>query len=95
MQRLIEPLLSDEVPILNQLNPKGDLQELLAHNGIPPPLYNFKSEGPDHDKKFQATVVVNDKVLGEGHGHSKKQAERMAAIKAIDRLNETDHMGPI
>jgi ribonuclease-3 len=49
------------------------------------------SRGPDHDKEFTATVLVDDEVLGTGVGRSKKIAEQQAAGEAIDRLNSADH----
>ena len=38
-------------------------------------------------KEFTAHVVVDDNVLGEGHGTSKKRAEQAAALKACEKLS--------
>ena len=55
---------------------------MLAASGAGSPAYIVRSEGPDHAQRFFATVVVDGAVLGEGHGTSKKSAERMAASEA-------------
>lgn len=45
-----------------------------------------KEEGPDHNKLFYVEVVLGDKKLGEGCGHTKKAAEQRAAYCAIKQL---------
>lgn len=45
-----------------------------------------RSEGPDHDKTFYMEVKVNGKVLGEGSGKTKKDAEQHAAHTALMNL---------
>jgi ribonuclease-3 len=39
--------------------------------------------GPEHEKTFVSQVVWEGIVLGQGSGHSKKQAETAAAIEAM------------
>ena len=46
-----------------------------------------REEGPDHNKTFYMEVIVNGKVLGEGAGKSKKDAEQHAAHEALIRLH--------
>ena len=43
--------------------------------------------GPDHNKVFDAVVKLNGEIIGEGSGHTKKQAEQQAAIEAISKIN--------
>ena len=43
----------------------------------------IKETWPDHDKKFDAEVCFNGKVLATGIGSSKKSAEMEAAKKAL------------
>ena len=38
-------------------------------------------------KEFTAHVVINEDIVGEGQGSSKKRAEQAAAMKACDKLN--------
>jgi ribonuclease-3 len=74
-----------------EINPKGQLQELLQ--AIPPagpniaarnPTYIILAHtGPDHAKSFTAQVEWNGIALGRGQGPSKQQAESAAAIDAL------------
>ena len=51
------------------------------------PVYQIVSEeGPHHDKTFTAEVLVGEKVLGEGKGKSKKEAEQNAAQVALNTI---------
>jgi len=45
-----------------------------------------REEGPDHARTFTVEVLLGDKVLGQGSGASKKQAELDAARKALEAL---------
>lgn len=58
---------------------KTRLQELVAHLGHQPPGYVLEESGPDHQKRFHATVMVDGTARGTGEGTSKKQAEQKAA----------------
>ena len=42
--------------------------------------------GPDHDKSFVAQVKLNGKVLAQGEGKSKKQAQMQAAKQALNEI---------
>ena len=68
---------------------KTILQELIQENtqsGIEYVLE--KEEGPDHDKLFTFSVMVNGEVLGTGTGHTKKAAEQSAAYMAIQKIRQ-------
>ena len=65
---------------------KTRLQELSARMYDELPRYHHVSEGPDHAKRFVATVSVNGEAVGRGEGRSKKQAEQAAARVAWERL---------
>jgi ribonuclease-3 len=58
---------------------KTRLQELAARQAQPLPRYSVEEEGPDHAKRFRASVHVGGRLLGQGEGRSKKQAEQAAA----------------
>jgi ribonuclease-3 len=67
------------------INPKGELQELLQSISPNSPVYETVSEsGPEHEKTFIVRVVWEGNVLGEGNGRSKKQAETAAAEDALE-----------
>jgi hypothetical protein len=66
---------------------KSTLQELLQEQERRIPRYRISSqEGPDHAKVFVATVEAGGRVLGDGRGQSKKQAEQAAAREALQHL---------
>jgi ribonuclease-3 len=46
------------------------------------PEYRLIESGPDHEKSFDAAVLVGNEVLGHGAGRSKKEAEQAAAEQA-------------
>lgn len=43
----------------------------------------IREEGPEHDKRFVVEVLVGEKRVGTGTGHSKKAAEQQAAYAAL------------
>ena len=66
---------------------KTILQEIIQKNPEEKIEYFLKSEsGPDHNKSFTIQVKLNSNVIGEGTGHSKKQAEQMAAKEALELM---------
>jgi ribonuclease-3 len=67
-------------------NPKSALQEFTQAHGEAPTYRVTGQDGPPHDRTFTAVVEVGGKVLGEGRGHSKKEAEALAAKAALERL---------
>lgn len=44
------------------------------------------SQGPDHDKVYTCEVRINSNVFGQGKGKTKKEAEKAAAMKALELL---------
>jgi ribonuclease-3 len=61
---------------------KTRLQELAAQRFERLPRYQVRDEGPDHAKRFFATVMLGGEPRGSGEGGSKKQAEQAAARAA-------------
>ena len=55
-------------------------------HGISPRYQVMKESGPDHDKRFQASVLIGGEVKGVGWGKSKKEAEQEAAKKALEEI---------
>ena len=67
---------------------KTKLQELLQVNGDVDIVYQVISEsGPAHAKKFDVSVSVDGRVVGQGQGRSKKLAEQEAAKNAFEKEN--------
>jgi ribonuclease III len=72
----------EEEPL--EVNPKGQLQELLQAISPRSPSYELTSQhGREHERVFQVRVVWENQVLGAGSGRSKKQAESAAALAAL------------
>ena len=66
---------------------KTVLQEKLQEHGNVNIEYEIiKENGPDHEKEFTAEVKCNGKILAQGIGKTKKQAEMEAAKKALDNM---------
>ena len=82
--------------IPKDITPKGSdvfhdyktiLQEVIQKNPEEKIAYFLKSEsGPDHDKHFTVQVMLNNNVIGEGTGRSKKAAEQSAAKEALELM---------
>lgn len=71
-----------EAPV--DINPKGNLQELLQSISPSSPVYEVISQaGPEHDKVFVMKVLWEGIELGQGTGRNKKQAEAAAAEDAL------------
>lgn len=66
---------------------KTYLQEIVQKTSKVPIEYKIISEeGPAHNKKFVVQVVHLNKIMGEGSGRSKKEAEQNAAADAISKI---------
>lgn len=88
IHRLFEPLLTEAPQRGAGLDWKTSLQELTAAAGLGVPEYRVEEQGPDHRKEFTATVSVGGRVLGQGDGRTKKEAEQKAAERAWRTLSE-------
>lgn len=47
-------------------------------------------KGPDHDKSYEAVARLDDKIIGQGAGHTKKAAEQQAAYCALKTLDNIE-----
>jgi ribonuclease-3 len=69
---------------------KSRLQEIAQSiYKILPEYKIIKEFGPDHSKKFEAAVYVNNKLLGKGNGNSKKEAHQSAAEQAMKNIDQS------
>ncbi len=70
-----------------QGNFKSLLQQYSQQQFNTTPLYKLLDEkGPDHNKCFEAQVVINDRHYPSAWGTNKKQAEQQAALNALIEL---------
>ena len=68
---------------------KTRLQELVQRRSDRHIAYVLADEsGPDHDKRFTFEVHINGVAVGSGSGRTKKEAEQMAACKALESLSQ-------
>lgn len=69
---------------------KSALQEWLQARGRPPVSYRVVAEsGPDHSKTFVVEVIHDGRTLAAGEGPTKKQAEQLAARRALSSLTSS------
>lgn len=86
---LFEPEMEALEERFERIDHKTGLQEQVQRDRLGEILYEVTEEkGPDHHKEFLVTVSVNDQVLGQAWGTSKKRAEQKAAVLAIKALKE-------
>jgi ribonuclease-3 len=64
---------------------KSALQERLQAKGEAVPDYVVVSEeGPSHRRRFRVQCVIGGRIVSEGEGFSKKEAQQEAARKALE-----------
>ena len=67
-------------------DPKSYVQELAQKiDGMTPVYKTLKEDGPDHDKTFTVGIYVGNKLMGEGKGHSKQEAQTEAARQGVKK----------
>ncbi len=91
--RLVERLIEEEVTQVDlsktKDNFKAVLQEFTQGEGMGLPEYRtVTEEGPAHQRTFHIEVLINEEIVGKGSGHSKKEAQQMAAKMALFCLNQ-------
>lgn len=68
-------------------DPKSLLQEIIQEQSRITPTYQVLEEsGPDHQKIFRVGVYAGEKLIAEGKGLSKQEAETNAASQALASL---------
>lgn len=68
---------------------KTALQEIVQRDNTSVVSYKLLAEsGPAHNKFFKMAVLIDNKIIANGDGHSKKEAEQIAAKKAMKSIGE-------
>jgi len=76
----VDEVLKDKL----YLDPKSYFQEKAQEEYKETPTYRvIKEDGPDHDKSFTMGVYIGDKLIAEGSGNSKQEAQRSAAHEGL------------
>ncbi|GAB2599902.1 ribonuclease III [Pseudactinotalea suaedae] len=86
VEALIGPTLETAVNLGAGLDWKTSVQELAAERGLGVPTYLVEGSGPDHERYFEARLVLGGVPWGVGEGTSKKIAEQQAASRAYAAL---------
>lgn len=85
--KLIEPLLENDNLTVDYFDYKTALQELCHEKYKTTPVYQLvDSTGPEHAKMFEVKVIITNKLIQNGCGKSKKDAEKQAARMAWEML---------
>jgi len=89
-RRLVEPWIELEAAeAMDAPDAKSDLQESLQAQGLEPPSYRHVGrDGPDHDPVFHVECWVGGRAVAAASGHSKKEAERRAAARALAGMED-------
>jgi len=85
--KFIFPLLENPDALRENSDPKTTLQERVQALALVAPRYVTRHEGPDHDRVFFSQVFVDETLIGEGAGRSKKSSETDAASVALKELD--------
>ena len=84
---LFEPLIDRAARSGHQENFKSVLQQHAQQQGLETPAYRVLDEkGPDHAKAFKVAAEIGGQRFEPCWGPSKKQAEQMAALAALQEL---------
>ncbi len=90
-RKLIQHFILDHISRVHDASKdhKTALQEIVQRKSGQVLTYELIGEnGPDHAKTFRMQVLLNGKPIGEGEGHSKKEAEQAAAAAAIRAMGK-------
>jgi ribonuclease III len=80
----IIPRLKEIIETGSFIDPKSKFQELAQEKVKITPHYNvIKEWGPDHDKHFVCGLYLDERLVAEGEGLSKQEAETNAAENAL------------
>ncbi len=78
--------LDDIINNKKEVDSKTRLQEISQEENKVTPTYDLvRAYGPDHDKVFEMSVSLGDKVIATGSGKSKQEAEQNAAKEALKK----------
>jgi len=70
---------------------KSALQEYLHNLNRPEPVYRVVDElGPDHKKTFIIQVLINEDIVAEASGKTKKEAQQSAARLALEKIKQSE-----
>jgi len=84
LSNIVFPAIDEKITFFTDFKSKikeyGDANELLVEYTL------IEEQGAPHDKTFIMGILIDGKEIGRGIGRSKKEAEQIAAQKAIEKL---------
>lgn len=88
-----ENILSQIDTVINELSWRDDksyIQEICQklEEGTIPQYRTIREEGPDHAKEFTIALTVRGKTIASAIGHSKQEAQTLAAREAVKYYEE-------
>jgi ribonuclease-3 len=83
--KIVIPVMNDDTED-NFVDYKSYLQELVQSDKRSLEYRILSESGPSHDKVFTTRVYMDEILMGEGIGKSKKEAEQNAAEMALKKL---------
>jgi ribonuclease III len=84
---LLEPAMTRAEGPLHVSDHKSALQEWVQQHGLGRIEYRvWRETGPEHHKVFEVEAWLDGKRLSSSEGHNKKEAEQLAAQKALAGL---------
>ncbi len=92
---MLESRIAEAADVPGSRDHKTLLQELAVQRHGSLPTYEVYDIGPDHEKRFFATVRIEAAEAGRGEGRSKKEAEQAAAAAAWAALSGDRHEGDL
>ena len=86
VERLTEPFIIDATNAGPALDWKTSIQMLANDGKMGAVSYEIVGSGPDHARRYEATVMIDGKAWGTGQGTSRAKAEMSAAEAAYEKL---------
>lgn len=99
VREFVFPMLTKRLDTVIEEASYHDARTLLqewsqAEKGITPVYQIVGESGPEHEKQYEAEVVIDEEIAGRGVGRSKRAAAQSAARNVLqvlqDESNETD-----
>jgi ribonuclease-3 len=89
---LVQKLFPDPEKALQDMNPKGALQEYTQKQYGKAPVYKVLDvTGPDHMPSYKVSVTLDGDIMALGYANSRKNAEFDAARNALKDLKEENY----
>ncbi|WP_445299767.1 putative dsRNA-binding protein [Micrococcus sp. GPGPB33] len=86
VHRHVVPLLDEPDLLRESTDWKTVVAEAASRHGLGAVRYAIEGQGPAHDPRYRATLVVGEREYGSAVASSKKQAERDAAAASWPAL---------